>query len=179
MPIITHCEICGKEIKSKPYAIKRGRGRFCSRKCFGKGNWSKERNPKYKAALKTVHCLQCGKAFDVYASQIKNGGDKFCSYSCKFKYENTGNMNGNWKGGKFMAGDYMAVSVGMSKRKYEHQAIAERILNRSLKKGEVVHHINGKKTDNRNSNLLICEAGYHHSLHQRMAKLYQQEHFAY
>lgn len=59
----------------------------------------------------------------------------------------------------------------------EHRLIAERVMKRRLKRHEVVHHINGVKVDNRNENLLICDSKYHAELHQRMAFLYQQEHF--
>lgn len=171
------CEKCGVEFRVKPSAIKRGRGKFCSRRCFALHNWGGERNPKYAAALKEVKCLQCGTAFKTYQSQIKNGGGKYCSYSCKSKYENSGERHYAWNGGKFPANGYIAVSVGQDRKKYEHQVIAALALGRPLKKGEVVHHVNGNKTDNRNSNLIICSSSYHHRLHQNMARRYQIEHF--
>jgi hypothetical protein len=54
----------------------------------------------------------------------------------------------------------------------EHRVIAAEVLGRPLKRGEVVHHINMDKTDNRRCNLLICSDSYHHYLHHAMAKAY-------
>lgn len=59
----------------------------------------------------------------------------------------------------------------------QHVLVAEKALGRPFKRGEIVHHVDGDKSNNVNSNLLICDAGYHRSLHNRMAYLYQQEHF--
>ena len=77
-----------------------------------------------------------------------------------------------WKGGRYQDNDgYIRVWVGDDKYEYEHKQIAEKALGRKLNKNERVHHINGKRADNRNSNLLICSTGYHLNLHLKMKRL--------
>lgn len=47
----------------------------------------------------------------------------------------------------------------------EHILVAEATLGRTLRHGEVVHHINGDTGDNRAENLRVMSAGEHKGLH--------------
>jgi len=60
---------------------------------------------------------------------------------------------------------------------YEHILIAEDKIGRLLKKGEVVHHINGIRDDNRKENLIvIINNAKHMSLHRlkKWSRLYDK-----
>jgi hypothetical protein len=160
------CEGCGKEFHTYPSR----NSRFCSRICCDehKNEVTRRSCDKYgRRGIKTV-CIMCGKEFMTRKDIIKQGNGKFCSRKC-----HSDSYPGTFIGTR----GYRYVRTGNGKHKGEHTLIAEKILGRLLKKGELVHHINGIKTDNLNSNLLICDNQYHNLLHGKMAHLYQKEHF--
>lgn len=91
----------------------------------------------------------------------------------------SGEKSPRWTGGKNLTCQgYYRIWNGIGQpRALEHRVIAEGALGRKLKPNEIVHHINGDGSDNRNKNLLICDKSYHNWLHWKMADLYMKEHF--
>lgn len=79
-----------------------------------------------------------------------------------------------WKGGKIGAGrGYVmiyspnhpnAVKIGNTKYVREHRLMMEAELGRYLKPYEVVHHINGEKSNNKINNLMLFNS---HSEHKK------------
>jgi hypothetical protein len=71
-----------------------------------------------------------------------------------------------WKGGRRIdAQGYVVVRVGVGRERREHRVVAETMLGRALCRGEVVHHKNGIRSDNRPENLEVLDSQSAHMKH--------------
>lgn len=118
-----------------------------------------------------LKCNYCGKYFDRikwYFTQNQRRGIKkyYCTAECKNKYQSQkyGNAHKWWKGGRQKCKGYIKVWTGKNKRVLEHRLVMEKHIGRELLRGEVVHHINGIRNDNRIENLVLCQT---HGTHTR------------
>lgn len=85
-----------------------------------------------------------------------------------------GQKNPNWKGGRSVASNgYVLIKApghphaDVRGYVYEHRMVAVEHIGRPLRPGEIVHHINGDKTDNRWSNLEVLPSRAHHHVEHR------------
>ena len=106
----------------------------------------------------------CGKS---YLPRQKKENNACCSVSCRQKWNGI-------KGGKAMALKTRGTGVGYVKQdgRHQHRVVMERIVGRSLLCKEVVHHLNGIKSDNRLENLTAMPRKHHNPM--LVAKPYQE-----
>src|SRR3990167_317123 len=118
-------------------------------------------------------CLICNKSFKVKPSIVRKGFGNYCSIICKGK-SYIGNGNPKWKGGRVIERNrgyvliYNPTHPFHDKDGYvrEHRLVMEGMVGRYLVPKEVVHHINGDKSDNTKENLQLFKNHSDHFIHE-------------
>jgi hypothetical protein len=126
------CGSCNKIFLTYPCKIKKGDGKYCSRKCYWKSIEGKRLSPK---------------------TEFKKGMTNWCTGK-KGDVRFMGNNNPSWKNGKYKHSQgyifiYQPEHPFASKNHIlEHRLVVEKQIGRYLLPKEKVHHL-GKKDDNR------------------------------
>lgn len=145
------CPYCKKtfQISTSEYKVrtKKPHELYCSRECWKK---SVEKHEKI--------CSGCNKPFIP-----KDKRNTFCSKKCYQEYAKTTGIRK--RTGFWMENGYKVLYNNGNSRK-EHILVMEKYLGRKLNKGEVVHHIDGNKTNNDINNLKLMTAKEHSKMHR-------------
>lgn len=146
------CPGCGRKFEkyASDHRVIHGKTIFCSRECY----------LEYYRKKNTAICPVCGKTY-----KRKRSSNKVCSSECARKYNS---MNAKHK--VYMENGYLVEhKKGYNKKGNvkQHRRIMEEYLGRPLNPDEIVHHINGIKTDNRIENLQVMTWSEHSSMHRK------------
>lgn len=137
------CDWCHKKIYRYPSQTKKHN--FCSRECLAAFS-NKEKNPDGYGSLKD---------FTNISKHMREMNQEL----------NPSRMIPTVR--KKIRNKQIGIGEGKSYPKFygrhEHRVVAERMLGRKLRKGEVVHHIDGNKRNNFPENLMVFESQAEHA----------------
>lgn len=159
------CLVCDKPFRTYPCHEKKGRGKYCSMEC--------SQVPRRTGFLTaTFDCEVCKKRVTVRTQRGWN--PRFCSMRCVGRGRG-GAHKRRRDGSKYVGtSGYVMVRVASGKARSEHSLKVEKALGRRLRRGEVIHHVDGDRANNANKNPLVCSRNYHSWLHSEMSYRYQR-----
>jgi len=170
------CRSCAQRLRwknsfsSKSYYCKDCKSKICMvTALYGKGRC---RSCSHKGNKNAFYGKNHSLETKIHFSKIRTGikPKPFTEeHKRKISESHTREKNWNWKGGRSKddKGYILIYSPNHTfavhgKYVREHRLIMEKYLGRYLTRKEVVHHINGIKTDNRIENLVLCTDNKEH-----------------
>lgn len=150
------CDWCGKQIERYPSQIKAKN--FCCRQCLADYS-NKAKNPDGYISLKDY--TKMGEHLSEL-NRILNPIRMTLETRKKLRNARIGTGEG--------------VAYAKYLGAHEHRIVAERILGRPLKKGEIVHHVDGDKRNNNPENIQVFPSQTEHArYHAKLAAFFRRE----
>jgi hypothetical protein len=155
------CAVCGDLFSVTPAWVRNGRRKYCTKLCHGRA-----RVVPTRAGIAHTDASRAKMSASSVGTQLRE-------------------KSSQWKGGRYLdsAGyvhvmvanlpaEQMVVAQALTKRAYvlEHRLVMSLALNRPVTRDEVVHHVNGKKEDNRQENLFVVGRKEHSAQHRHMER---------
>lgn len=177
------CLVCKKTFNTKPGLVAIGKSKYCSSDCFHRsrigvkqseetirkrsksmmGHKGVVHSEKTKARLRLVNLGKHHSAETKEKLRLFWTGKHHTEETKQKMRGRTGNKAYGWKGGRKTTSKgyvliYSITHPNANSAHYvpEHRLIMEKSLGRYLNKGEIVHHKNGIKNDNRIENLFLA-----------------------
>ena len=153
MKLTVRCDWCGKTMERNPSHIHRHN--FCCRQCLAYFS-SKRKNPDGYTRLKdftnmTKHLVALNRRL--------NPSRMTPAVREKLHQKKLDSGNG--------------LSYRKNYGRHEHRTVAEDMLGRALRPGEVVHHLDGDKRNNAPENLLVFQSQKEHArFHVKLYKFF-------
>jgi YHS domain-containing protein len=131
------CDFCGKQFTRHDCFTKGKRHLFCSRKCVADFS-SKTKNPEGYASLKDYTNMAIN-----FSNLAKRLNPTRMTFEVREKLHQA------------HSGKQIIASYRKYYGRHEHRVVMEQMLGRKLRTGEIVHHIDGNRTNNDPSNLML------------------------
>ncbi len=159
------CRNCNKDFQVWQATIESGKrkgkewGVFCGRSCRNSGKFHHKYNGGIDKTVRT--CKNCAKDFIITIQMTRDRPAIFCTILCANKYNRqptkgfTISTNGYRQ--LYMPNHINAIGCYFP----EHRYVMEQSIGRYLATGEIVHHKNRDKLDNRLENLVIMTPSEH------------------
>lgn len=162
--ITLNCQQCGNNFETTKFWL--ASRKFCSLKCAKAFHFGAN-HPGWKGPIEKK-CKHCGCAF---TRQFQSDRRVYCSHQCSAKGRST-RRDGKSIGSRHVGREgYIYIKVAEGVWVEEHRLVATKKIGRALVKGEVVHHRNGERIDNRPENLEVMSVSEHKKKHYEAERI--------